>query len=269
MISGGGLDLARRYAAAVSLVIRAASLSFAVSMKSSSKTFPSRLNRSSTSDSSILKRSSPQAGRGAHRVRGACGPQSPCAPRHPTLPPKSLMLPGKPARGDAHDLLRAGDGGADHLRRAAVSFEDRKRALGGGLIDHVAKADAHVEHLVHLAVVDAGVALDEGEDGMRLDEPVDLVADRGGDAGEVEEAVAGDVDQRLHPGNLRQDLHRLGNVDVGRAQELLAERHGELVELVADGVAVVGEERLAREREAVAVDAAALDADDDVAFPHA
>ena len=190
-------------------------------------------------------------------------------PRRPAFPPKSLMLPGEPAGGDAHDLLRVGDGGADRLRHPAVSFEDRERALGGGGVDHVAEADAHIEDLEHLAVVDAGVALDEGKDGMRLDEPVDLVADGGGDAGEVEQAVAGDVDQRLHPGHLRQDLHRLGNVDVGRAQELFPERHGKLVELVADGVAVVGEERLAREREAVAVDAAASDADDDVAFAHA
>jgi hypothetical protein len=46
--------------------------------------------------------------------------------------------------------------------RAAVSFEDCKRALGARLLDHVAEADAHVEDLVHLAVVDARVALDEG-----------------------------------------------------------------------------------------------------------
>src|SRR5262249_30835591 len=104
------------------------------------------------------------------------------------------MLPREPAGGNAHDLLRVGDGGADPRRGAAVRFEDRKRALGGGGIDHVAEADAHVEDLVHLAVVDAGVALDEGKDGMRLNEAVDLVADGGGDAGEVEQAVAGDVD---------------------------------------------------------------------------
>src|SRR5262249_4065742 len=122
------------------------------------------------------------------------GWQSPHPSRRATLPPKPLMLPRKPARGDAPDLLRVGDGGADHLRRAAVRFEDRKRAVGGGLIDHVAGADPHVERLEHLAVVGLGVALDERENGMRLNEPVDLVADGGGDAGEVEQAVAGDVD---------------------------------------------------------------------------
>src|SRR5262249_4675596 len=67
-------------------------------------------------------------------------PQSPHPSRRPVLPPKPLVLPGKPASGDAHDLLRVGDGGADHLCYAAVSFEDRKRALGGGGVDHVAEA---------------------------------------------------------------------------------------------------------------------------------
>src|SRR5262249_8754439 len=114
-------------------------------------------------------------------VRRDCQPQSSRAPRAPLLSPKSLVLPREPAGGDAHDLLRVGDGGADHLRRAAVSFEDCKRALGAARLDHVAEADAHVEDLEHLAVVDLGVALDEGKDGMRLDEPVDLVADGGGD----------------------------------------------------------------------------------------
>src|SRR5262245_2263044 len=196
--------------------------------------------------------------RGAYPIRMAVDehtrPTSPHPSRAPLLPPESLVLPRKRARGDAHDLLRVGDGGADRLRHAAVSFEDRKRALGGGRVDHVAEADAHVEDLVHLAVVDARVALDEGKDGMRLNQPVDLVADRGGDAGEVEQAVAGDVDQRLHPGNRREDLHRLGNVDVGRAQELFHERARKLVELVADGMDVALEERLALVREAVDVD---------------
>src|SRR5260221_8420885 len=150
--------------------------------------------------------------------------KSPRPPRAAVLPPKSLVLPRKSAGGDAHDLLRVGDGGADHLRRAVVRFEDRKRALGGGRLDHVAEADAHVEDLEHLAVVDLGVALDEGKDRMRLDEPVDLVADGGGDAGEVEEPVAGDVDQGLYPGNLLQGLQGLRNVDVGGAKGLLA--HG-------------------------------------------
>ena len=116
--------------------------------------------------------------------------KSPHPSRLPPLPPKSLVLPRKPTGGDAHDLLRVGDGGADHLRRAAVSFEDCKRALGGGGVDYVAEADPHVEHLEHLAVVDARVALDEGKDGVRLDKAVDLVADGSGDAGQVEQAVA-------------------------------------------------------------------------------
>jgi hypothetical protein len=134
-------------------------------------------------------------GEGAHRVRASR--TSPHPSLAPLPPPEPLVLPRKPAGGDAHDLLRVGDGGADHLRRAAVRFEDRERALGVGGVDHVAEADAHVEDFEHLAVVDARVALDEGKDGLRLNKAVDLVADGGGDAGEVEQAVAGDVDQRV------------------------------------------------------------------------
>jgi len=74
------------------------------------------------------------------RVRRDPQPQSPHPPLAPLFPPKSLVLPREPAGGDAHDLLRVGDGGADHLRRAAVGFENRKRALGGGRVDHVAEA---------------------------------------------------------------------------------------------------------------------------------
>src|SRR5262245_45431472 len=96
----------------------------------------------------------------------------------PSLPPKSLVLPRQPPRRNAHDLLRVGDRGADHLRRAAVLLEDRKRALGGSGVDHIAKADAHVEDLEHLGIVDLGVALDEAEDGMRLDQRLELEADR-------------------------------------------------------------------------------------------
>src|SRR5262249_38303306 len=55
-------------------------------------------------------------------------------------------------------------------------------ALGGSRIDHVAEADPHVEDLERLAVVDLGVALDEGKDGMRVDERVELEADRRADA---------------------------------------------------------------------------------------
>ena len=77
----------------------------------------------------------------------------PFAPRAPSA--RTACAARKPAGGDAHDLLCVGDGGADHLRRAAVSFEYCKRALGVGGVHHVAEADAHVEDLEHLAVVDA------------------------------------------------------------------------------------------------------------------
>ena len=110
------------------------------------------------------------------------------------------------------------------------------------------------------------VPLDEGEDRVRLDQPVDLESHVRLDPRQVEEAVAGDVDERLDAFDALQNFHGLGNVDVGRAQQLLAERGSELVEFVIDGVAIVGKEGLARQRQAVAVHAVALHADDHVAF---
>jgi hypothetical protein len=101
--------------------------------------------------------------------------QLPHAPRHPTLPPKSLVLPGKAARGGAHDLLRIGNCGADALRHAAVLPQDRKRALGVGGVDHVAEADAHVEDLEHLGIIDLGMALDEAKDRVRVNQRVEQI----------------------------------------------------------------------------------------------
>ena len=113
-------------------------------------------------------------------------------------------------------------------------FRIDKHEIGAGGGDHVAEADAHVEDLVHLAVGDAGEALDQREDRMRLDQPVDLEADGRVDPRQVEQAVAGDVDERLDAPDVLQDLHRFRDIDVGRPQQLLAERGGELVELVVD-----------------------------------
>src|SRR5215467_11686506 len=67
--------------------------------------------------------------RGSAPNARCCQPQ--ITPRRPALPPKSLVLPRKPTFTRAHHLLRGGDGGADHLRRAAVLLEDCERALGG------------------------------------------------------------------------------------------------------------------------------------------
>src|SRR5262245_2077932 len=138
--------------------------------------------------------------------------------------PEPLVLAGELALWNTHDLVGIGDGMADALRNPSVLLQDRQRRIRVGGIDYVAEADAHVEDFVHLAVVDLCQLLDEPEDRLRLDQAVDLEADGGGDAREVQEAIAGDVDQRLHAGDLLQDFQRLRHVDVGRAQQLLADR---------------------------------------------
>ena len=136
--------------------------------------------------------------RGASRLNFLLGPGSSLRLRRrlpgtrtaETTPPaarrrrlsKTACAGRQPARGNPHRLLRVGDRVADALRHAAVPLEDRKGRLGVGVRDHVAEADAHVEHLEHLAVVDLGVALDQRKDRVRLDQRVDHEADRGGDA---------------------------------------------------------------------------------------
>src|SRR5262252_10613937 len=96
---------------------------------------------------------------------------------------------------------------------------------------------------------------------MRLGERVDDVTRRGVHTQQVEESVAGDVDQRLHVDAALEDVDDLLDVDARGHEQLLAERAPEVAE--AGGRTVLAEE-LARERHAVAVDAAAAKAEHDV-----
>ena len=86
---------------------------------------------------------------------------------------------------------------SDALRFAAVLFQDRERDRCVGRIDHIAKAGAHVENLEHLAVVDVRMPLYEREDRMRIDQAVDLEADFRLDPRQIEQAIAGNIYERL------------------------------------------------------------------------
>ena len=87
------------------------------------------------------------------------------------------------------------------------------------------------------------------------------------DSGQIEEPVAGDVNQRVHR-HFGQQVQRLADIDVGGAEQRLADGLAELVHAVGDGEARRLEEDPPGERQAVAVDAAAGDADDAVSRPH-
>ena len=131
-------------------------------------------------------------------------------------------------------LLRIRDGGSDSLRLAIVLLQNRHRAVRVRRVDDVAEPDTHVEDFVHLGIVHAGVPLDERENRRRLDQAVDLETDRRIHPRQIEQAVAGDVDEGFDSSDALQDFHRFGDVDMGRPQQLLAERGAELVELVID-----------------------------------
>ena len=72
-----------------------------------------------------------------------------------------------------------------------------------------AKADAHVEDPVHLGVLDPTQLLEHGEDRRRRGQRVEPHADLCFDASQVEEAVAGDVAERVHRHRARQQVQRL------------------------------------------------------------
>src|SRR6266536_1880573 len=179
--------------------------------------------------------------------------------------PEFLVPADQAAPGNAHLLLRVGDRVADGAGVAAVPLQDRNGRVDIGGSDHVAKPGSHVEHFEHFGVAHLGVALDQPEERLRLDRLVDLVADGRGGPRKIEQTVARDVEQRLHAADLFQDLHRLADVDRGRAQQFLAERGLQLVEFLVDPETPGLEQRAPRQRISVAVEAVAFHADHDVA----
>src|SRR5262249_46777656 len=114
-----------------------------------------------------------------------------------SLRPKALVLADEVAGGNANFLFGIGDGASDRLRVPTVPLENSERGIDRIRRDDVAEADAHIENFEHLVIGHAAAALDQGEDRMRLDQPVDFKANGRVDADQIEQAVAGDVDQRL------------------------------------------------------------------------
>ncbi len=165
---------------------------------------------------------------------------------------------------NADVALRIRDRIADALGLSIVPPQDRKDERLVLRIDHVAEADTHIEHLEHFVIRNVRVPLNQRENRVRLDQPVDLEPDLRLHPRQVEQPIAGNVDQRLDAGDFLQDFHGLGHIDVRRPQQLLAERDIQLVEPVVDAIRMMLEERAARQRKAVAVNAAAAHSDDDV-----
>ena len=150
----------------------------------------------------------------------------------------------------------------------------RERLLDGAeyleVVGHdQAEADPHVENSVHLGVRDTSEILDEPEDRLRVGKGVEPESNRRLDTRQVEETVAGDVDQRPNRHALRlKKIHHWANVYVRRPKELLANRAAKLRHVLTGFESTDLEQSLPGQRQTVAVDTAAADADDDVSGRH-
>ena len=157
---------------------------------------------------------------------------------------RAQLLSGRPAAGrrragtlaDADEVrgrqpdaaLRIRRHVADHLAAVAVLRGNGEGALGPGRRHHHRQAGAHVEGSVHLRGAGLGGVLDEGEDRLRRQRAIDDEAHRGGDARQVEQAVAGDVQQRLHRQVGVEHRHGGPDVEQRRLEQLVAEGAAEL-----------------------------------------
>ena len=121
-----------------------------------------------------------------------------------------------------------------------------------------AETDSHVEDLEHLRLRHRAGGLDELKYGLRFREIANPKPDRGADPSQVQEAIPRDVNKRLQRHALGLELKDLRHVDARRLEQLLGNRASEFVDVRVRLQARALKKRLAREREAVAVDAAAL-----------
>ena len=157
---------------------------------------------------------------------------------------------------DPDALLRVLHHRPDPLARFAVRAEDLD---GAGLVlgrHDDAKADAHVEDPVHLRVRDPTQSLKHGEDRRRRGQRVESHAHLRLDPGQVEKAVAGDVDQRVHRHLARQQVQRLADIDVRGAEQRLAHGLAKAFDAVFRSEPRALEEDPPGKRQSVAVDAA-------------
>src|SRR5215475_13637061 len=101
---------------------------------------------------------------------------------------KCLVPPHKFSLWNANLFFRIGCGAPDFLGFATVLLEDRQRHIDRIRMDHVAKSDAHIENLKHFSVFHLRVLLYEGEDRMRLDQPIYDKSDICFDSRQIEQA---------------------------------------------------------------------------------
>lgn len=150
------------------------------------------------------------------------------------------------------------------LVRLAVRREEFANFVHGIFGDIERVAGTHVERLVGFPIIQLSMFLEERKDQLRLWESVDHVGERLRGAHELGPAVACDVHGVVDVDPGVEAFQNRERVDVRRIEECFAVRSpiGKLREIAF--VELCG--NLARERQAVCVDARALDEQDDVAI---
>src|SRR3954462_3161891 len=163
-----------------------------------------------------------------------------------------------------HRFGRVGYCMADHPGLPIMACEDGQRRMHVGFRDYGAKADPHVEYLEHLGPADGAMPLDQLEDRRRRRQIVEHEADLDLHPRQVQEAVPGDVDQRLDRRYALDQFQDLRHVDEGRPEQLLADAVPQLGDDLLGQEPAHLKQRFARQSKAVAMDAIAGDADDAV-----
>ena len=128
-----------------------------------------------------------------------------------------LLATAQPVAREVDAVAGIGDDLADDPRLAAVLLENRQYEARFCGIDDDAEPDPHIVDLEHLGGTDRAVLLDELEYLWNGGQLVEAEADpRMVDPAEVQQAVAGDVNQRLDVGDAGDDLDDFAYVDCRR-----------------------------------------------------
>src|SRR5262249_14836166 len=90
--------------------------------------------------------------------------------------------------------------------------------------DNDTESQTHIIDLEHFGLTNLSVLLNEAENGRNRRQLFNDIANVGGDAGEIEQAIARNVNESLDGDLLLEHLHNLTYINVGWTQEFFAKR---------------------------------------------
>src|SRR5262249_14366457 len=130
--------------------------------------------------------------------------------------------------------------------------------------DDETESDTHVEGAEHFLVGDSAESLDQSEDRRRLGPAFDVGPDGALRTNQVEEAVAGDVSERVD-GHAGVENGQNGfDVDSRRTEKLVGQRTAQLGNASIERELTQLEQRASGQRETVRVQSGALESEQDI-----